>query len=89
MNRKEIKRVLIATIYTLAVTFAIGKWALWYAYMERGYEAVGGEYLLIGMAYWGAWKAINYFLDSLEELEYERHRRKRGSREAARLRYYR
>lgn len=45
--RKTLKRDLIAVIWTLLVTYAIGKWAFHLAYIERGYEAVGGEYLLI------------------------------------------
>ena len=75
--RKTLKRDLIAVIWTLLVTYAIGKWAFHLAYIERGYEAVGGEYLLILAVYWGAWKAINYLFDSLEELENERNCRKK------------
>ena len=60
--RKTLKRDLIAVIWTLLVTYAIGKWAFHLAYIERGYEAVGGEYLLILAVYWGAWKAINCYL---------------------------
>lgn len=75
--RKTLKRDLIAVIWTLLVTYAIGKWAFHLAYIERGYEAVGGEYLLILAVYWGAWKAINCLFDSLEELENERNRRKK------------
>ena len=67
------------------VTYAIGKWAFHLAYIERGYEAVGGEYLLILAVYWGAWKAINCLFDSLEELENERNRRKKRSRRTARM----
>lgn len=74
---KTLKRDLIAVIWTLLVTYAIGKWAFHLAYIERGYEAVGGEYLLIPVVYWGAWKAINYLFDSLEELENERNCRKK------------
>ena len=77
MRRKRLKRELIAIVWTLLVTYAIGKWSFHLAYIERGYEAVGGEYLLIPAVYWGAWKAINYLFDSMEELEYERQRRKR------------
>lgn len=78
----------------LAVLFGIeqktiGKWAFHLAYIERGYKAVGGEYLLIPVVYWGAWKAINYLFDSLEELENERNCRKKRSRGTARMRNYR
>lgn len=47
---KTLKRDLIAVIWTLLVTYAIGKWSFHLAYIERGYEAVGGEYLLIPVA---------------------------------------
>ena len=63
------KRDLIAVIWSLLVTGAISKWAFHVAYLERGYKAVGGEYLVILVAYVAAWKAINYLFDSLEELE--------------------
>lgn len=86
---KTLKRDLIAVIWTLLVTYAIGKWAFHLAYIERGYEAVGGEYLLLPVVYWGAWKAINYLFDSLEELENERNCRKKRSRGTARMRNYR
>lgn len=87
--KKTLKRDLIAVIWTLLVTFAIGKWAFHIAYIERGYESVGGEYMLVLMVYWIAWKSINYLFDSLEELEHERNRRKRRSRAVARIQNYR
>ena len=89
MRRKRLKRELIAIVWTLLVTYAIGKWSFHLAYIERVYEAVGGEYLLIPAVYWGAWKAINYLFDSMEELEYERQRRKKRSRRTARMHDYR
>lgn len=89
MRRKRLKRELIAIVWTLLVTYAIGKWSFHLAYIERRYEAVGGEYLLIPAVYWGAWKAINYLFDSMEELEYERHRRKKRSRRTTRMHDYR
>lgn len=74
------KRDLIAVSWTLAVTYAVGRWAFHFAYLERGYKSVGGEYLLVLMVYWGAWKAINYLFDSLEELENERKRKRKKRR---------
>lgn len=68
MRRKRLKRELIAIVWTLLVTYAIGKWSFHLAYIERGYEAVGGEYLLIPAVYWGAWKAINYLFDSTQTI---------------------
>lgn len=41
------KRDLIAVIWSLLVTGAISKWAFHVAYLERGYKAVGGEYLYL------------------------------------------
>lgn len=52
------KRDLIAVIWSLLVTGAISKWAFHVAYLERGYKAVGGEYLVILVAYVAAWKAF-------------------------------
>ena len=52
------KRDLIAVIWSLLVTGGISKWAFHVAYLERGYKAVGGEYLVILVAYVAAWKAI-------------------------------
>lgn len=86
MYRRRIVRELLETVYALAITCAIGKWAIHAAYLERGYEAVGGEYCLILMTYWVAWKAISYFFDALEDLRYERFRKKRRSRTVTRKR---
>lgn len=66
-----VKRNLIAAVYTMAVTFAVGRWAICMAYLERGYRAVGGEYLLVLAVCWMAWKAVNYLFDTLEDSEYE------------------
>lgn len=71
MIRRRAVRNLISVAYTLTVTFAVGKWAVYAAYIERGYEAVGGEYCLTAMVCWIAWKAINYLFDILEDLKYE------------------
>lgn len=70
MKKKCVFRNLAAAAYTLAVTYAVGKCAIFMAYLERGYKAVGGEYCLIPLACWAAWKAINYLLDKLEDLEH-------------------
>ena len=66
-------------IYALVIMFAIGKWAIHMAYLERGYEAIGGEYCLMIMAYLVAWKTIHYLFEALEDLEYERNRKQKGS----------
>ena len=44
-----IGRPAVVTVYVLAVTYMAGKWAIRHAYPERGYDAIGGEYLFIPM----------------------------------------
>lgn len=90
MHRDSLVRQLIETAYALAITIAVGKWAIHYAYLERGYESVGGEYLLILVAYWVAYKTIQILFDALEEeIHGRRHRKKRRSRRSVRIHDYR
>lgn len=70
MNRKRWIRTVVVASYVLTVTYMAGKWAVHYAYLERGYDAIGGEYLFILMVAWAAGKLINLFLDMLEEERY-------------------
>lgn len=77
MLRKKVIKRLIAIAYTLAVTVTVGRWAIYAAYFERGYMAVGGEYCLIIMVCWIAWKAINYLIKTLEDLDYEQNCKER------------
>lgn len=79
MFKNRFIRELAESAYAVAVTLAIGKWAVHAAYLERGYEAVGGEYCLMIMAYWAAWGIIHYFFDALEDWDYERKRNETGS----------
>lgn len=79
MFRSRLVRELAESVYALVVMLAIGKWAIRMAYLERGYEAIGGEYCLMIMAYWAAWKAIHYLFDALEDWDHERNRKKRRS----------
>ncbi len=89
--KKKIIRDLVVLVYTLSVTFMVGEWAIDFAYLERGYRAVGGEYCLIPMVAWAAYKVINIFFDVLEETVYAEHRscKKVRGRRIARLRDYR
>ena len=68
---------------TLAVTYAVGKCAVHAAYLERGYEAMGGEYLLILLVCVVAYRVIHYIFDILEaeQREYKRSK-ERGNRAA-------
>lgn len=34
-------------LVALLITFSSGRWIIRYAYIERGYHAIGGEYFLI------------------------------------------
>ena len=86
MHRKEI-RELLAACYGLAVTYMVGRWAIHYAYLERGYDAVGGEYLLIPMVFLVAYKVFEIFINALEE-EINGNKKRRG-REVVRMRDYR
>lgn len=72
---------------TLAVTYTVGKWAFHAAYLERGYEAAGGEYLLVLLVCVAAYKVIHYIFDVLEaeRREYKRSK-ERGNRTAAGIR---
>ena len=60
---KWIGRPAVVALYVLAVTYMAGKWAIHYAYLERGYDAIGGEYLFIPMVAWAAYKLINKIYD--------------------------
>lgn len=61
--RKQTKYQLTAVMGALTVTVMVGKWAIYYAYLKRGYKAVGGEYLLILVTYLMVHKGIHYFLN--------------------------
>lgn len=74
MFKSRFLRELTECLYALVVMIAIGKWAIHMAYLERGYDAIGGEYFLMIMAYWVAWKTIHYLFDILEDVNYERNR---------------
>lgn len=69
---KWIGQPAVVAVYVTAVTYMAGKWAIHYAYLERGYDAVGGENLFIPMVAWTAYKLINVFLKVLEDEMYAR-----------------
>lgn len=54
--------------YIVGIVYMVTKWSVSYAYWERGYQAVGGEYLLIMFAALLASVVISYVFDSLEVL---------------------
>lgn len=74
-KRQFIKEIAIASAqvaYGLLVMALIGKWGIESAYMERGYEAMGGEMFLFPISFWIAFNAAKLFTDSLEEAFNER-----------------
>lgn len=52
MFKHRIVRELLEALYAIMVTFSIGRWAIHIAYLERGYESIGGEYCFILIAYY-------------------------------------
>lgn len=57
----EILVILLELFYSLTITYFVAKWAIEYAYSVRGYEAYGGEYILIIMAFGLSWISIHTF----------------------------
>lgn len=55
--------LVLELFYSFSVSYFVGKWAIDYAYKERGYFAIGGEYLLIGMTFALCFWAIRNFLE--------------------------
>lgn len=57
-------RAIIKITVSIIVAFLMALWAIPFAYAERGYYAVGGEWILIllsfGFAYWGVTKYMNH-----------------------------
>lgn len=58
---------IVQVAVALTVTYAIGKWSFYYAYLERGCKAVGGEYFLVAVTCWTTYKAGHCLLDAWEE----------------------
>ncbi len=64
---RYIIRCLLEVGYASIVTYVIGKLSVKYAYLERGYEAIGGEILILPMVWWVAYKLIHYVFNILEK----------------------
>lgn len=86
MNKPVWLHRVITAVYVLVVTYMAGKWAVQSAYLERGYIAVGGEYIFIPMVAWVAEKAINLFFDALEDEHESRGNKETGSGDIAEMR---
>lgn len=55
---------ILELFYSFTITYFVGKWAIAYAYAERGYKAYGGEYLMIFAAFVLSFCTIRYFFDT-------------------------
>lgn len=87
MRKTKAKKNLAAAAYALAVTFAVGRWASCMAFLERGYEAAGGEFLMMPVVCIAAWKAINYLFNTMEDLDMSEKARKKSTRSKTRAPY--
>lgn len=94
--RWYILRYFCEAAYTLVIFFITFYASKLFALIERGYEAVGGEYIFTLMVTYASFKLINYIFDELGEMlnEYyeqeerrriaERRNRRRNIRESTR-----
>ncbi len=64
---KRAGRLLIEGWCAVSVTCLLGRWLIHCAYLERGYQAAGSEYLLILMAFWGSCRLMHYIMEFLNE----------------------
>lgn len=48
--------------YSMAITFSVGQWAVRSAAEARGYDAVGGEYILIAAVFLGSFVLVSKLL---------------------------
>lgn len=51
----------IKAFFSYSVAYFVSLWAMDAAYAERGYEAYGGEYILILWSFMLAYKALSLF----------------------------
>jgi len=49
-KRHKLKRLCFKTAISVILSFSAAKWGIPYVYAQRGYSAVGGEYLMILIA---------------------------------------
>lgn len=70
-RRKEFIKTAAITfaqvVYSLLTSFFLGMAAIDFAYLERGYHAVGSEYMVFPIVFWIAFSAIGYCVKQLEK----------------------
>ncbi len=64
---KEGVRIILSVIYAAAFAVIAGNWAIYYAYMERGYKAPGGEYFVFWWVFWIVYKAMRLGFRIMED----------------------
>ena len=64
---KKAIRVMIAVIYAAAFATMAESWGICYAYIERGYKAVGGEYFFFPIVFVRVYKALSFMFRALED----------------------
>jgi len=64
---KKVMRMAISALYAAAFAIVVGSWGICYAYIERGYIAVGGEYFLFPIAFVGAYRVMQFMFKVLED----------------------
>lgn len=79
IRSKNLFQAMAGIAYALAIAFLLGKWGIYMACVERGYEAAGGEYCLVFIAGQTAGRVIERFFDILEDYKNGRACGKEGS----------
>lgn len=87
--KKGVLRQIVEVDCALAATYLIGRWAVQCAYAERGCPAVGGEWLLIILVYWGTYRAVRAVFDhiDLKRGVYGECHKEKGDRGSDRMRH--
>lgn len=74
-------------VLSFLITFVVGILAIWSAYLERGYCAIGGEYFLIAFTWYVSYKVIHIIFCFWRRKNANRGK-KGGSTRTSRIRYY-
>lgn len=61
-KNKKVLQIFYRILIASAVTLPIAMVSIQLAYLERGYWAIGGEYLLIFLVFWFYFKQAKYFI---------------------------
>ncbi len=67
MKKWKIIKNIVIIAYTLTITYLATQCAFEIAYAERGYDAIGGEYVVIPVAAYVAYRTITIVAENIEE----------------------